>query len=225
MDAEDKIEPNDWMPAAYRKTLIRQISQHAIPRYRMQPEGTGSRGADAAAKAAFSQRCRRGWPRLISMPRRALGTRARDVRAASHGRANTLDLQLSDPIVGRHRAIGGWWWRGHHDQIRSAVQLWALRPRMIGSAGGELPSAAGHEILAPCATGTAKQKVMAQDALNRWCGHRDDVRPRTRRACIQPTPLSEDQRFSNDDLRQKFVDATVPQGLYLGLTFPAATQV
>ena len=48
----------------------------------------------------------------------------------------------------------------------------------------------------------------------------DDVRPSDRELALRPLDALEDQRFSNDELRQKFVDATVPQGLHLGLTFP-----
>ena len=80
----------------------------------------------------------------------------------------------------------------------------------------------GYEIMLTLSRGTAQQKAMAQDALNRWWwpslmmfGPSDRESQHSDRSMRWKI-----KRFSNDELRQKFVDATVPQGLHLGLTFP-----
>jgi ring-1,2-phenylacetyl-CoA epoxidase subunit PaaA len=80
----------------------------------------------------------------------------------------------------------------------------------------------GYEIMLTLCRGTPEQKAMAQDALNRWWwpalmmfGPPDSESQHTAQSMRWKI-----KRFTNDELRQKFVDATVPQGLYLGLTFP-----
>ena len=84
----------------------------------------------------------------------------------------------------------------------------------------------GYEIMvALCRDGTPAQKAMAQDALNRWWwpvlmmfGPSDQDSQHTDKSMRWKI-----KRFTNDELRQKFVDASVPQGRYLGLTFPIPT--
>jgi ring-1,2-phenylacetyl-CoA epoxidase subunit PaaA len=80
----------------------------------------------------------------------------------------------------------------------------------------------GFEIMMTLAKGTAAQKAMAQDALNRtWWPSLMMFGPSDAESMHSAdTTKWKIKRFSNDELRQKFVDATVPQGHYLGLTFP-----
>src|SRR6059058_1256136 len=108
IDADERIEPNDWMPAAYRKTLTRQISQHAHSEIvGMLPEGNWiTRAPSLRRKAALLAKVQDEWPRALSL------CRGRDARRLTRraGRPDAgrqskvfLDLQLSDADLGRHR--------------------------------------------------------------------------------------------------------------------------
>ena len=122
VDAEEKIEPNDWMPEAYRKTLVRQIAQHAHSEIvGMLPEGNWiTRAPSLKRKAALlRQGAGRGRSRRLSL---CGGRDARRVargagRAIARGPAEIfLDLQLSDADLGgyRHHRLAGRW-RGDHE--------------------------------------------------------------------------------------------------------------
>ena len=233
IDAEDKIEPNDWMPEAYRRTLVRQISQHAPFRdHRHAARGQlAHAGAVAAgARRRCSPRCRtRPATASISIPppRRSGVSREEMYDAAAVGQGQVLlDLQLSDADLGRHRRhrLAGRRRGDHEPDPALPLQLRPLRARHDPHLqGGELPPAPGlrdHGDALPRAR--AAQKAMAQDALNRWWwpslmmfGPSDKESMHS-----ADTTKWKIKRFSNDDLRQKFVDATVPQGHYLGLDVP-----
>jgi ring-1,2-phenylacetyl-CoA epoxidase subunit PaaA len=80
----------------------------------------------------------------------------------------------------------------------------------------------GYEIMLTLCRGSIAQKAMAQDALNRWWWPSLMMFGPSDKESLHSTDTMKwkIKRFSNDDLRQKFIDATVPQGLYLGLAFP-----
>jgi ring-1,2-phenylacetyl-CoA epoxidase subunit PaaA len=233
VDAEDKIEPNDWMPAAYRKTLIRQISQHAHSEIiGMQPEGN--------------------WITRAPTLRRKAGLLAKVQDEAGHGlylyaAAETLGISREEMyeqlLTGRAKYssifnyptlswadIGAIGWLVDGAAIMNQIPLCRCSygpyaRAMIRICKEEsFHQRQGYEILVTLCNGTAKQKVMAQDALNRWWWPSLMMfGPSDKESLHSADTIKwKIKRFSNDDLRQKFVDATVPQGLYLGLTFPDA---
>ena len=134
VDAEDKIEPNDWMPEAYRRTLIRQISQHAHSEIvGMQPEGNWiTRAPSLRRKAALLAKVQDegGHGLYLYAAAETLGVSARGAgRAAALGPGQVLlDLQLPDADLGRyrrHRLAGRR--RGDHEPD-PAVPLLATAP-------------------------------------------------------------------------------------------------
>jgi ring-1,2-phenylacetyl-CoA epoxidase subunit PaaA len=231
VNAEQKIEPNDWMPEAYRRTLIRQIAQHAHSEIvGMLPEGN--------------------WITRAPSLKRKVALLAKVQDEAGHGlylyaAAETLDVSREELI---EQLLSG---KAKYSSIFNYPTLtWAD----IGAIGWLVDGAAimnqiplcrcsygpyaramirickeesfhqrqGYEIMLTLSRGTPEQKAMAQDALNRWWW-----------PCLMMfgPPDGESQhsdqstrwkikRFSNDDLRQKFIDATVPQAHYLALTIP-----
>ena len=231
VDAEDKIEPNDWMPAAYRKTLVRQISQHAHSEIiGMQPEGN--------------------WITRAPSLRRKAGLLAKVQDEAGHGlylysAAETLGVsreELVDQLLaGKAKYssifnyptlswadIGAIGWLVDGAAIMNQIPLCrcSFGPyarAMIRICKEEsFHQRQGYEIMVTLCQGSAAQKAMAQDALNRWWwpslmmfGPSDNESLHS-----SDTMQWKIKRFSNDDLRQKFIDATVPQGHYLDLTFP-----
>jgi ring-1,2-phenylacetyl-CoA epoxidase subunit PaaA len=230
-DAEDKIEPNDWMPQAYRKTLVRQISQHAHSEIiGMQPEGN--------------------WVTRAPSLRRKAGLLAKVQDEAGHGlylyaAAETLGIsreEMYDQLLsGKAKYssifnyptlswadIGAIGWLVDGAAIMNQIPLCRCSygpyaRAMIRICKEEsFHQRQGYEIMVTLCQGSAAQKQMAQDALNRWWwpslmmfGPSDKESMNT-----ADTMKWKIKRFSNDDLRQKFVDATVPQGHYLGLKFP-----
>jgi ring-1,2-phenylacetyl-CoA epoxidase subunit PaaA len=231
VDAEDKIEPNDWMPAAYRKTLVRQISQHAHSEIvGMQPEGN--------------------WLTRAPSLRRKAGLLAKVQDEAGHGlylysAAETLGVsreELVDQLLaGKAKYssifnyptlswadIGAIGWLVDGAAIMNQIPLCrcSFGPyarAMIRICKEEsFHQRQGYEIMVTLCTGTPRQKAMAQDALNRfWWPVLMMFGPSDKESLNTADTMKwKIKRFSNDDLRQKFIDATVPQGHYLGLTFP-----
>jgi ring-1,2-phenylacetyl-CoA epoxidase subunit PaaA len=231
IDADEKIEPNDWMPPAYRKTLVRQISQHAHSEIvGMLPEGN--------------------WITRAPSLRRKAALLAKVQDEGGHGlylyaAAETLDVtreELVDQLlIGKAKYssifnyptlawadIGAIGWLVDGAAIMNQIPLCrcSFGPyarAMIRICKEEsFHQRQGYEIMLTLCRGTAEQRAMARDALNRWWwpslmmfGPSDKE--------SQHSDISmrwKIKRFSNDDLRQKFVDATVPQGHFLGLEFP-----
>jgi ring-1,2-phenylacetyl-CoA epoxidase subunit PaaA len=231
IDAEERIEPNDWMPAAYRKTLTRQISQHAHSEIvGMLPEGNWLTRAPslrrkAALLAKVQDECGHGL--YLYAAAETLGSSREElVDALLEGRAKYSSIfnypTLSWADIG---AIG---WLVDGAAIMNQIPLCRCsygpyaRAMIRVCKEESFHQRQGYEIMLTLCQGTPEQKAMAQDALNRWWW-----------PCLMMfgPPDSQSQhsdqstkwkikRFSNDELRQKFVDATVPQGHYLGLTFP-----
>ena len=225
IDAEEKIEPNDWMPDAYRRTLVRQISQHAHSEViGMQPEGN--------------------WITRAPSLRRKAALLAKIQDEAGHGlylyaASETLDVsrdELYEQLLSGKAnyptetwadiGIIGWLVDGAAIMNQIPLCRCSYGPyarAMIRVCQEEsFHQRQGYEIMLTLCRGSPAQKAMAQDALNRWWWP----------ALMMFGPSDKDsmhsadstrwkiKRFSNDDLRQKFVDATVPQGQFLGLTFP-----
>jgi len=231
IDADEKIEPNDWMPAVYRRALVRQISQHAHSEIvGMLPEGN--------------------WITRAPTLRRKAALLAKVQDEAGHGlylyaAAETLDVtreELVDQLLSGTAKyssifnyptltwadIGAIGWLVDGAAIMNQIPLCrcSFGPyarAMIRICKEEsFHQRQGYEIMLTLSRGAPEQKTMAQDALNRWWWPSLMMfGPSDRESQHSDTSMRwKIKRFSNDDLRQKFVDATVPQGHFLGFTFP-----
>ena len=231
IDAEQKIEPNDWMPAAYRRTLVRQISQHAHSEVVGQlPEGNWiTRAPTLRRKAALLAKVQdeAGHGLYLYAAAETLGvTREELTEQLLTGRAKYSSIFNYPTLTWADIGAIGWLVDGAAIMNQIPLCRCSYGPyarAMIRICREEsFHQRQGYEIMLTLCRGTPEQKEMAQDALNRWWW-----------PCLMmfgpPDSASQHsdtsmqwriKRFTNDGLRQKFVDATVPQGLYLGLTFP-----
>ena len=231
--ADARVEPRDWMPDGYRKTLVRQISQHAHSEIiGMQPEGN--------------------WiSRAPSLKRKAI-LMAKVQDEAGHGlylysAAETLGMpreqMTEDLIAGKARYssifnypalswadMGAIGWLVDGAAICNQVPLCRASYGPYGRAMVRIckeesfHQRQGFEILLELAGGTRAQRDMAQDAVNRWYapslmmfGPPDDDSPNSRQSMDWNI-----KRFSNDELRSRFVGMIVEQVKVLGLTLPDA---
>ncbi|MGY4458992.1 1,2-phenylacetyl-CoA epoxidase subunit PaaA [Bradyrhizobium sp. LB13.1] len=231
IDAEERIEPNDWMPAAYRKTLTRQISQHAHSEIvGMLPEGNWITRAPslrrkAALLAKVQDECGHGL--YLYAAAETLGTsREQLVDAMLAGKAKYSSIFNYPTLTWADIGIIGWLVDGAAIMNQIPLCRCSYGPyarAMIRVCKEEsFHQRQGYEIVLTLCHGSDEQQAMAQEALNRWWwpvlmmfGPPD--------ATSQHSDTSTKwkiKRFSNDELRQKFVDATVPQAQYLGLTIP-----
>ncbi|RXH35299.1 MULTISPECIES: 1,2-phenylacetyl-CoA epoxidase subunit PaaA [Bradyrhizobium] len=231
IDAEERIEPNDWMPAAYRKTLTRQISQHAHSEIvGMLPEGNWITRAPtlrrkAALLAKVQDECGHGL--YLYAAAETLGaSREELVDAMLAGKAKYSSIFNYPTLTWADIGTIGWLVDGAAIMNQIPLCRCSYGPyarAMIRVCKEEsFHQRQGYEIMLTLCRGSDEQKAMAQDALNRWWwpvlmmfGPPD--------ATSQHSDTStrwKIKRFSNDELRQKFVDATVPQAQYLGLTIP-----
>jgi ring-1,2-phenylacetyl-CoA epoxidase subunit PaaA len=231
IDDELKIEPKDWMPDAYRKTLIRQISQHAHSEIvGMLPEGN--------------------WITRAPSLRRKLILLAKVQDEAGHGlylysAAETLGADRDDLVqqllTGKAKYssifnyptlnwadIGAIGWLVDGAAITNQVMLTRTsygpyaRAMVRICKEESFHQRQGYELMMAMSFGSPEQKAMAQDSLNRWWwpalmmfGPHDSESTHSDQALKWKI-----KRKSNDELRQNFVDVTVPQAEYLGLTVP-----
>jgi ring-1,2-phenylacetyl-CoA epoxidase subunit PaaA len=231
IDAEERIEPMDWMPAAYRQTLIRQISQHAHSEIvGMQPEGN--------------------WLTRTPSLKRKLQMMAKIQDEAGHGlylysAAETLGVSREE-LVGQLLSgkakyssifnyptlswadIGAIGWLVDGAAIMNQIPICRCsygpyaRAMVLICKEESFHQRQGFETMMALANGSADQKAMAQDALDRWWwpsvmmfGPSDKDSVHSDQAMRWKI-----KRFTNDELRQKFIDATVPQARFLGLSIP-----
>ena len=231
IDAEERIEPNDWMPAAYRKTLTRQISQHAHSEIvGMLPEGNWITRAPslrrkAALLAKVQDECGHGL--YLYAAAETLGTSREElVDQLLSGKAKYSTIfNYPTPTWADIGAIG---WLVDGAAIMNQIPLCRCshgpyaRAMIRVCKEESFHQRQGYEIMLTLARGTDEQKAMAQDALNRWWwpslmmfGPPDSASQHS-----DTSTRWKIKRFSNDELRQKFVDATVPQADFIGLTLP-----
>ena len=228
---EVKIEPKDWMPEGYRKTLVRQIAQHAHSEIiGMQPEGN--------------------WITRAPTLHRKIGLLAKVQDECGHGlylysAAETLGTPREELLIGLHDGqmkyssifnyptltwadVGAIGWLVDGAAIVNQISLCRTsygpyaRAMVRICKEESFHQRQGYEIMLTLAQGTADQKTMAQDALNRWWwpslmmfGPHDSESPHSSQSMAWKI-----KRQSNDELRQRFIDITVPQGDYLELTIP-----
>ena len=231
IDRDENIEPKDWMPDKYRKTLIRQISQHAHSEVvGMLPEGN--------------------WITRTPTLRRKVGLLAKVQDEAGHGlylysAAETLgatrDELYEQMLAGKAKYssifnyptlswadIGAIGWLVDGAAIINQVMLTRTsygpyaRAMVRICKEESFHQRQGYEIMLTLCRGSDVQKNMAQDALNRWWwpslmmfGPTDDASKHTAESMAWKI-----KRKTNDELRQRFIDITVPQTEVLGITIP-----
>ena len=231
IDAEDRIEANDWMPEAYRRTLIRQISQHAHSEIvGMLPEGNWvTRAPSLRRKAALLAKVQDegGHGLYLYAAAETLGVSRDDlVDQLLSGRAKYSSIFNYPTLSWADIGTIGWLVDGAAIMNQIPLCRCSYGPyarAMIRVCKEEsFHQRQGYEIVTTLCRGTAEQKDMAQDALNRWwwpCLMMFGP-PDTESQHSDASMRWKIKRFTNDALRQKFVDATVPQGHLLGLDFP-----
>ncbi|PTM96228.1 1,2-phenylacetyl-CoA epoxidase subunit PaaA [Mycoplana dimorpha] len=231
IDAEDRIEPNDRMPAAYRKTLTRQISQHAHSEIvGMLPEGNWITRAPslrrkAALLAKVQDECGHGL--YLYAAAETLGTSREElVDQLLTGKAKYSSIFNYPTLTWADIGAIGWLVDGAAIMNQIPLCRCSYGPyarAMIRVCKEEsFHQRQGYEIMVTLSKGNEAQREMAQDALNRWwwpCLMMFGPPDAASQHSDQSTKWKI-KRFSNDELRQKFVDATVPQAHYLGLTLP-----
>ncbi|WP_420725961.1 1,2-phenylacetyl-CoA epoxidase subunit PaaA [Hwanghaeella sp. LZ110] len=231
LDAEEKIEPRDWMPDGYRKLLVRQISQHAHSEVvGMLPEGNWlTRAPTLKRKAVLLAKIQdeAGHALYLYSACETLGTPRDDTIEALHdGRAKYSSIfNYPTPTWADIGAIG---WLVDGAAIVNQVMLCRCSYGPYARAMERIckeesfHQRQGYEIITTMAKGTPIQKKMVQDALNRWWwpslmmfGPHDSESTHGNQSTEWKI-----KRRSNDELRQHFVDMTVPQAEILGLTVP-----
>jgi ring-1,2-phenylacetyl-CoA epoxidase subunit PaaA len=231
VDAEDKIEPKDWMPDAYRQTLIRQISQHAHSEIvGMLPEGNWiTRAPSLRRKAVLIAKVQDegGHGMYLYSAAETLGIeRAQMVEQLLAGTAKYSSIFNYPTLTWADVGAIGWLVDGAAIMNQIPICRCSYGPyarAMVRICKEEsFHQRQGFEIMLTLAQGSAPQRAMAQDALNRWWwpsimmfGPSDADSKHTAQSMRWKI-----KRFSNDELRQKFIDITVPQAQFLGLTIP-----
>ena len=231
VDAEEKIEPKDWMPTGYRQTLIRQISQHAHSEIvGMLPEGNWiTRAPTLLRKLILIAKVQDegGHGAYLYSAAETLGvSRAELIDQLLAGKAKYSSIfNYPTPTWADIGAIG---WLVDGAAIMNQIPLCRCsygpyaRAMVRICREESFHQRQGYDIMLKLARGTDAQRRMAQDALARWWwpalmmfGPTDTDSPHSAQSMRWKI-----KRFSNDELRQKFVDFTVPQADYLKLKVP-----
>ncbi len=231
IDDEEKIEAKDWMPEAYRKTLVRQISQHAHSEIiGMQPEGNWlTRAPTLRRKVILLAKVQdeAGHGLYLYGAGETLGT-SRDQMVADllSGKAKYSSI-FNYPAI-TWADIGAIGWLVDSAAIMNQIPLCRCsygpyaRAMVRICKEESFHQRQGFEIMLTLSRGNDAQKEMAQDALNRWWwpslmmfGPSDTDSKHSAQSMAWKI-----KRFSNDELRQKFIDVTVPQAEFLGLRVP-----
>jgi ring-1,2-phenylacetyl-CoA epoxidase subunit PaaA len=229
--ADEFIEPKDWMPEAYRRTLTRQISQHAHSEIvGMLPEGNWiTRAPSLRRKAILLAKVQdeAGHGLYLYCAAETLGTSREEMIEALHsGKAKYSTIFNYPTLTWADIGAIGWLVDGAAIMNQVPLQRTSYGPyarAMVRVCKEEsFHQRQGYEIMIAMANGTPEQKRMAQDALNRWWwpslmmfGPPDADSPNTAQSMRWRI-----KRETNDELRQKFVDITVPQADFLGLKVP-----
>ena len=231
VDADEKIEPKDWMPDAYRQTLIRQISQHAHSEIvGMLPEGNWiTRAPSLRRKAVLMAKVQDegGHGMYLYSAAETLGiSRVEMLEQLLSGAAKYSSIFNYPTLTWADVGAIGWLVDGAAIMNQIPICRCSYGPyarAMVRICREEsFHQRQGFEIMLTLARGSDAQRSMAQDALNRWWwpsimmfGPSDADSKHTAQSM-----RGKIKRFSNDELRQKFIDITVPQAKFLGLTIP-----
>ena len=231
IDAGDRIEPKDWMPEGYRKTLIRQIGQHAHSEIVGQlPEGNWiTRAPSLERKAILLAKVQdeAGHGLYLYCAAETLGV-SRDelTEMLLDGRMKYSSIFSYPTLTWADMGAVGWLVDGAAILNQDPLQRTSFGPygrAMVRICKEEsFHQRQGFDIMMKMANGTEAQHRMAQDALNRFWypslmmfGPSDAESVHSEQSMRWKIKMN-----SNDELRQKFVDQTVPQAEYLGLTVP-----
>ena len=231
IEADERIEPDDWMPDDYRKTLIRQIAQHAHSEIiGMQPEGEWiTRAPSLRRKAILTAKVQdeAGHGMYLYGAAESLGIDRGELLDRLHNKTQKYSSIFNYPTP-EWADVGAIGWLVDGAAIMNQVPLCRCSYGPYGRAMVRIckeesfHQRQGYQIMMTLAEGSADQKAMAQRALDRWWwpsimmfGPPDTDSPNTARSMAWGI-----KRYTNDELRQQFVDATVPQAELLGLTPP-----
>ncbi len=233
IDNEIKIEPKDWMPDAYRQTLIRQISQHAHSEIVGQlPEGNWvTRAPNLRRKAVLLAKIQdeAGHGLYLYSAVETLGAdREETIDDLNHGRAKYSSIFNYPSLTWADMGMIGWLVDGAAIMNQVPLCRCSYGPyarAMVRVCKEEsFHQRQGFEIVTQLANGTPEQKAMAQESLNRWWwpalmmfGPSDKDSKHTAQSMKWKI-----KRHTNDELRQQFVDVTVPQAELIGLKVPDA---
>lgn len=231
IDNDVKIEPNDWMPEEYRQTLIRQISQHAHSEIvGMLPEGNWiTRAPNLRRKAVLLAKVQdeAGHGLYLYSATETLGADREETIDDLHtGKAKYSSIFNYPTLTWADMGAIGWLVDGAAIMNQVPLCRCSYGPyarAMVRVCKEEsFHQRQGFEIMAHLAQGTPEQKAMAQDALNRFWwpslmmfGPSDADSKHTAQSVQWKI-----KRHTNDELRQQFVDVTVPQAALIGLTVP-----
>ncbi|MEJ2865078.1 1,2-phenylacetyl-CoA epoxidase subunit PaaA [Actinomycetospora flava] len=229
--AEGRIEPRDWMPEGYRKTLIRQIAQHAHSEIiGMQPEGNWILRAPSLRRKAIllakvQDEAGHGLylysaTETLGVDRGELTDKLIDSKQKYSSIFNYPTLTFAD--IG----VIGWLVDGAAivNQVPLCRSSYGPYARAMVRICKEEPfhQRQGYELLMTLMAGTQAQRAMVQDAVDRWWwpslmmfGPADGDSPNTQQSMAWRI-----KRHTNDELRQRYVDMTVPQAEALGVTLP-----
>lgn len=228
---EIRIEPKDWMPDSYRKTLIRQISQHAHSEIvGMLPEGNWiTRAPSLKRKAILLSKVQdeAGHGLYLYSAAETLGASRDQMLADLHSGKAKYSSIFNYPTL-TWADVGAIGWLVDGAAIMNQVPLCRTsygpyaRAMVRVCKEESFHQRQGFEIMMTLCNGSPEQKKMAQDAFNRWWwptlmmfGPKDEESPNTEQSMRWKI-----KRFTNDELRQRFVDMMVPQAEFLGLTVP-----
>ena len=227
----ERIEPKDWMPEQYRKHLIRQISQHAHSEIiGMLPEGNWiTRAPSLRRKMVLLAKVQDegGHGLYLYSAAESMGITREELLDQLHtGKAKYSSIFNYPTLTWADIGAIGWLVDGAAIMNQVMLQRTSYGPyarAMVRICKEEsFHQRQGYEIMCVLANGTAEQKAMAQDAIERWWwpslmmfGPKDDESPNTGNAIKWKI-----KRETNDQLRQRFVNQTVPQAEHIGLVVP-----
>jgi ring-1,2-phenylacetyl-CoA epoxidase subunit PaaA len=229
--ADDRIEPRDWMPEGYRKTLVRQIAQHAHSEIiGMQPEGNWiTRAPSLRRKAILMAKVQdeAGHGLYLYSAAETLGVDRCELLDLLHAGRQKYSSIFNYPTL-TWADMGAIGWLVDGAAIVNQVPLCRCsygpyaRAMVRICKEESFHQRQGFEILLTLMRGTAEQQRMAQEAVDRWYwpslmmfGPPDDDSPNSARSMAWRI-----KRFSNDELRRRFVAMLVPQAEALGVTLP-----
>ncbi|SHJ03792.1 ring-1,2-phenylacetyl-CoA epoxidase subunit PaaA [Mesonia phycicola] len=228
---DEKIEPKDWMPEKYRKTHIRQMSQHAHSEIvGMLPEGNWiTRAPSLRRKVALLAKVQdeAGHGLYLYSACETLGVSREELYDQLHSGKAKYSSIFNYPTI-TWADIGAIGWLVDGAAIINQVPLCSTsygpyaRAMVRVCKEESFHQRQGYEIMLTLCRGTEEQKQMAQDALNRWwwpalmmLGPTDDASVHTAQSMKWKL-----KRKTNDELRQQFIDQTIPQADILGITVP-----
>src|SRR5262245_26240648 len=231
VDSEEKIEPNDWMPESYRRTLVRQIAQHAHSEIiGMLPEGNWiTRAPSLKRKAALLAKVQDegGHGAYLYAAAETLGVSREDLMAQLvDGRQKYSSIFNYPTLTWADIGIIGWLVDGAAIMNQIPLCRCSYGPyarAMVRICKEEsFHQRQGFDLLLTMMRGTQAQRDMVQDAVNRWWwpslmmfGPHDSESQHSEQSMKWGI-----KRISNDELRQKFIDATAAQAAVLGICLP-----